>query len=121
MHADFLVGPMMQGPAATGFGSVHGAKGILQLVLAPVLEHDVFARPSQLIGKEDRLSEQAGHETALLLLVDFEVEANSLGGVFHFRRHELFQVASMTDGFHLTRSEERRVGKECRSRWSPYH
>src|SRR3989449_9481058 len=23
--------------------------------------------------------------------------------------------------FHLHRSEERRVGKECRSRWSPYH
>ena len=22
---------------------------------------------------------------------------------------------------HRTRSEERRVGKECRSRWSPYH
>src|SRR5260370_28416835 len=22
---------------------------------------------------------------------------------------------------HLDRSEERRVGKECRSRWSPYH
>ena len=26
-----------------------------------------------------------------------------------------FSVAS------TTRSEERRVGKECRSRWSPYH
>ena len=24
-------------------------------------------------------------------------------------------------GFNTTRSEERRVGKECRSRWSPYH
>src|SRR3989441_6017617 len=24
-------------------------------------------------------------------------------------------------GAWLTRSEERRVGKECRSRWSPYH
>ena len=23
--------------------------------------------------------------------------------------------------FSLKRSEERRVGKECRSRWSPYH
>ena len=23
--------------------------------------------------------------------------------------------------FALLRSEERRVGKECRSRWSPYH
>ena len=24
-------------------------------------------------------------------------------------------------GDNVTRSEERRVGKECRSRWSPYH
>ena len=24
-------------------------------------------------------------------------------------------------GCQLERSEERRVGKECRSRWSPYH
>ena len=23
--------------------------------------------------------------------------------------------------FHQPRSEERRIGKECRSRWSPYH
>ena len=23
--------------------------------------------------------------------------------------------------YHEGRSEERRVGKECRSRWSPYH
>ena len=26
-----------------------------------------------------------------------------------------------TDKFVEHRSEERRVGKECRSRWSPYH
>src|SRR2546430_11205813 len=29
-------------------------------------------------------------------------------------------IAVMTDGMRR-RSEERRVGKECRSRWSPYH
>ena len=31
--------------------------------------------------------------------------------------------AAMEDGIeiHEPRSEERRVGKECRSRWSPYH
>ena len=31
--------------------------------------------------------------------------------------------ARFADGKHerLPRSEERRVGKECRSRWSPYH
>ena len=36
--------------------------------------------------------------------------------VVHFRREEELQKAA---GF--PRSEERRVGKECRSRWSPYH
>ena len=31
------------------------------------------------------------------------------------------QVGFDTKSFNTTRSEERRVGKECRSRWSPYH
>ena len=29
--------------------------------------------------------------------------------------------ASVKRGYDAARSEERRVGKECRSRWSPYH
>ena len=32
-------------------------------------------------------------------------------------RHEFDETALQE----LARSEERRVGKECRSRWSPYH
>ena len=31
------------------------------------------------------------------------------------------EPVSMADGKYDDRSEERRVGKECRSRWSPYH
>ena len=31
---------------------------------------------------------------------------------------ETLEVCSLDP---VTRSEERRVGKECRSRWSPYH
>ena len=27
----------------------------------------------------------------------------------------------IVDAYAAARSEERRVGKECRSRWSPYH
>ena len=30
-------------------------------------------------------------------------------------------VTACHEGAILCRSEERRVGKECRSRWSPYH
>ena len=31
------------------------------------------------------------------------------------------QAEKQLAGSTVTRSEERRVGKECRSRWSPYH
>ena len=30
-------------------------------------------------------------------------------------------IGSVEPDIKVVRSEERRVGKECRSRWSPYH
>ena len=46
------------------------------------------------------------------------LEANSMGKV-----HVLADSARTAQdaATALNRSEERRVGKECRSRWSPYH
>ena len=38
------------------------------------------------------------------------------GHLLHFRKEYTFSLIRK-----LMRSEERRVGKECRSRWSPYH
>ena len=35
-------------------------------------------------------------------------------------QNTLSNVVSLLDNV-MVRSEERRVGKECRSRWSPYH
>ena len=35
-------------------------------------------------------------------------------------KKEKSQVVSATTQLKILRSEERRVGKECRSRWSPY-
>ena len=32
-----------------------------------------------------------------------------------------WRMRSVRERFERERSEERRVGKECRSRWSPYH
>ena len=40
-----------------------------------------------------------------------------LPGVGHFAATESLGRSGLQDA----RSEERRVGKECRSRWSPYH
>ena len=42
----------------------------------------------------------------------FDLMHNELG--FH-------ALESYEKSLEFTRSEERRVGKECRSRWSPYH
>src|SRR2546426_5462611 len=56
--------------------------------------------------------------TPLMLLVDVAV------GVVQMRLPETGQQAdAVAEGLpeFRMRSEERRVGKECRSRWSPYH
>src|SRR2546425_13006647 len=41
--------------------------------------------------------------------------------VAHWPDIRALASASLDEVLHEWRSEERRVGKECRSRWSPYH
>ena len=58
--------------------------------------------------------------TALLsscLDVDIVDRVEKEDGFFKTEDHALAAI----NGVYSTRSEERRVGKECRSRWSPYH
>src|SRR2546427_11719705 len=49
--------------------------------------------------------------------------ANSKNGISSYELARALGVTQKTGWFmlHRIRSEERRVGKECRSRWSPYH
>src|SRR2546422_7929846 len=58
----------------------------------------------------------AGYMLAVAF-VDVIPEAVRLGGDAAF----LFVLAGFFLVHLFERSEERRVGKECRSRWSPYH
>ena len=58
--------------------------------------------------------------------IDILDKAFSYGGrdSFYWRRREktgFIGLSCLPDKYCLCRSEERRVGKECRSRWSPYH
>ena len=52
-------------------------------------------------------------------LVDIDVPSQELAEKMSTTGIEVEGVESPAAG--LLRSEERRVGKECRSRWSPYH
>src|SRR5574337_305773 len=42
-------------------------------------------------------------------------------GSVHAQSRDLDLISHVISACRVTRSEERRVGKECRSRWSPYH
>ena len=48
------------------------------------------------------------------------VAAHELGHII-LHRSQLKMAPMQDDTLYNMRSEERRVGKECRSRWSPYH
>ena len=63
-----------------------------------------FELPDQ-NGKIHRLSDYTGKKVILY----FYPKDNTAG------------CTKQACGFSERRSEERRVGKECRSRWSPYH
>src|SRR5256885_8440845 len=47
--------------------------------------------------------------------------ATLVGGSFYLKAGAAAQTGFVYAGLAGERSEERRVGKECRSRWSPYH
>ena len=68
---------------------------------------------SNLVMKKTGPPSQRGYRNHGLLKDQLKNESNYklLFGNFHKR----------TDNGNQKRSEERRVGKECRSRWSPYH
>ena len=46
---------------------------------------------------------------------------NLIGENFSGKTHLVNIFLHKFKGIKIERSEERRVGKECRSRWSPYH
>ena len=61
--------------------------------------------------KEKKAGKRMSKKELAALLIDF----------FHAKSSETLSMKYILSELRLTRSEERRVGKECRSRWSPYH
>ena len=74
---------------------------------------------------------QIGKQVARSLMVGVVLLGGAAGaGLAQDSSSPALSVVATVDGVSITeaelifaaeRSEERRVGKECRSRWSPYH
>ena len=89
---------------------IDGGKGILRYRGYPI----------------DQLAERSSHLEVSYLLLKGELPTQSELDAFvhevtlHTYVHE--NITDLLGGFRSdARSEERRVGKECRSRWSPHH
>ena len=56
-----------------------------------------------------------------LLLIAFGISSASCLDKYPEDAIQADKAINTVDDANQARSEERRVGKECRSRWSPYH
>ena len=55
------------------------------------------------------------------VITNFQKEPDYGHQIPHYKVFSRICFSNAATGSLLQRSEERRVGKECRSRWSPYH
>src|SRR3989454_10025504 len=76
-----------------------------------VFDASYFATPEEAGKKAYRLLFDAMEESGYAAIAKV---------CMHQREHTVI-IRPRANGLTLHRSEERRVGKECRSRWSPYH
>ena len=66
--------------------------------------------------EQAKIAEEAG-ACAVMALERIPADIRAAGGVARMSDPKMIQEIQAA----VSRSEERRVGKECRSRWSPYH
>ena len=71
------------------------------------------------VGASGMAAQRARAELLVENLANSETTRTPEGGPYR-RKDAVFESTTVDSPF-SSRSEERRVGKECRSRWSPYH
>ena len=86
---------------------------VLMAVSAPVILHFVKLTPQA----AEYLKQLFG--VLAFYMIGRSVNEIIINGVFGSGGDTMFDMYSLA--VTMWRSEERRVGKECRSRWSPYH
>ena len=96
------------------------SNGIIALSGALISQQDGYADVSKgigviVIGLASIIIGEVLYATNLTLLE--RLIAICIGSILY----QFLLTAVIALGFNTNRSEERRVGKECRSRWSPYH
>ena len=70
---------------------------------------------------EDWTDDKKVNDSVSRAVKNYVIKRNDLASNFKKEKFSLEVGDELAPGIVQMRSEERRVGKECRSRWSPYH
>ena len=85
----------------------------------------LFGMTRMMAGNQPSINLSIAYSIRVKDLVDIlDVEYPQIGELIHKKKVLVSvnqDIAHEETVIHEGRSEERRVGKECRSRWSPYH
>ena len=91
-------------------------------------DDDVAIGTADATGKSCTITQVTDHERGWAYITSTGSSSDGYGNLFQIGAStSTTKVTAATDyddnleGNAIGRSEERRVGKECRSRWSPYH
>ena len=98
-----LLAPILSAPASIM------AIAVFKLPIPPLALIDILSETESFISLRDSVSAPVPEKP-----VDVFTKS-----ALHFSA--ILQATGISSFVKTTRSEERRVGKECRSRWSPYH
>ena len=102
-----------------------GTDGDVEVVEIPVAVGDVLEEGDSIVVLEsDKASMEVPSTTGgevLALLVEEGALVKEGSSLLRMRTSGSAESAGAASEAPAPRSEERRVGKECRSRWSPYH
>src|SRR2546430_15422795 len=108
-------------PDSLGHWGRYGGRFVPETLMAPLEELTAAygaARADESFQNEldQLLRDYAGRPTPLFCAKRLTEHCG--GGRIYLKREDLLHTGAHKIN---NRSEERRVGKECRSRWSPYH
>ena len=99
---------------------------LLEKYKLPFVKSKLAKSPEQ----AQKIAKELGFPVALKVISPNIIHKSDMGGVKVNLKDEgqvkaaydsIIKKTKMAVKKRLERSEERRVGKECRSRWSPYH
>src|SRR6266496_1504219 len=116
LRATLETSPTTQVIVMTAYGTIESAveairRGAYDYIAKPFKEEELLLRVGKALDKRRLLGEVS------LLRRDFQARY----GLEHIVGRSAALRELLDRVVRVARSEERRVGKECRSRWSPYH